>query len=161
LGVAGGNGLERIDPAITKRVCGLDINSAYLDAVRQRYADLPGLELYCADLAQEAIEFTPVRLVHAAMIFEHAGVERCLENALSMVAPGGNLSVVLQLPSPAEDGVSVSPYPSLLTLREDFRLIDPVFLRERIESAGFRMAEETTRPLACGKAFWMGIFERR
>jgi hypothetical protein len=44
----------------------------------------------------------PVQLVHAALVFEHAGVDDCLDNALSMIAPGGNLSVVLQMP--AENG---------------------------------------------------------
>jgi len=51
LGIAGGNGLDRIDSTITKRVVGLDINPLYLRAVQQRYRALPGLELCCADLA--------------------------------------------------------------------------------------------------------------
>jgi len=38
----------------------------------------------------------------AALIFEHAGLDRCLENAVNMVAPGAALSVVLQLPSAVE-----------------------------------------------------------
>ena len=33
------------------------------------------------------------------LIFEHAGLDQCLENAIALVAPGGTLSVVLQLPS--------------------------------------------------------------
>jgi len=37
-----------------------------------------------------------VELVHAALIFEHAGTGRCLENAISLVSPGGHLSVVTQ-----------------------------------------------------------------
>lgn len=28
LGAAGGNGLEQMDPAITRRVCGIDVNPA-------------------------------------------------------------------------------------------------------------------------------------
>lgn len=38
LGIAGGNGLERIDLDTTKRILGFDINASYLDEVRQRYA---------------------------------------------------------------------------------------------------------------------------
>jgi spermidine synthase len=37
IGVAGGNGLDRIDSSVTRRVVGIDINPAYLAAVRERY----------------------------------------------------------------------------------------------------------------------------
>jgi hypothetical protein len=160
LGVAGGNGLDRISPDVTKRVCGLDINPHYLEAVRRRYGNLPGLELHCADLANQAVQLAPVRLVHAALIFEHAGLEGCLRNALSMVAEGGSLSVVLQLPSPQSPDVSASPYASMQTLSGDFHLIDPAQLRGTLSGNGFRQVWETRYPLAGGKAFWMGIFER-
>jgi len=94
LGIAGGNGLERVDCTVTKKILGLDINVRYLDAVRQRYSALPSLELYCTDLAGEHLNLPPVELVHAALVFEHLGLGGCLENALSLVAPGGKLSVV-------------------------------------------------------------------
>src|SRR5437667_3575240 len=87
LGIAGGNGLDRIDASVTKRVVGLDINQSYLDAVRVRSSALGGLELHCVDLATESVALEPLDLVHAAMVFEHAGVGRCLENALALVAP--------------------------------------------------------------------------
>ena len=35
LGVAGGNGLEHVDSGLTKRVVGIDLNSLYLNAVRE------------------------------------------------------------------------------------------------------------------------------
>lgn len=159
LGVAGGNGLGRISPDVTTRVCGLDINPAYLERVRQRYGALPGLELHCVDLARETVRLEPVRLVHAALIFEHAGVDGCLRNAVSMVAAGGALSVVLQLPSPQAPEVSASPYPSVQALSADFRLVAPADLGGRLADRGFRQAWETRRPLPGGKAFWMGVFE--
>ena len=37
LGIAGGNGIDRINPAMTRRVIGLDLNPQYLETVRQRY----------------------------------------------------------------------------------------------------------------------------
>src|SRR5579872_7410889 len=42
LGVAGGNGLDRVDPAVTRRVVGIDIHPEYLDAVRQRHSAIAG-----------------------------------------------------------------------------------------------------------------------
>src|SRR5436305_9182848 len=52
LGVAGGNGLEQIDCAATKRIVGVDINQGYLEEVQRRFGTLPGLELHCRDLAE-------------------------------------------------------------------------------------------------------------
>ncbi len=160
LGIAGGNGLERIDSNITRCVVGLDVNPLYLDAVRQRYAAAYDLELYCIDLAEEIFHREPVRLVHAALVLEHAGAGRCLENALSLVAPGGALSVVLQLPSEIETHVGSSPFPSIQSLAPHFALIDPVWFSEKLEAGGFRLKHHARRTLPGGKALWMGIFER-
>src|SRR5262245_2509414 len=76
LGVAGGNGLEQIDGAATKRVVGVDINQRYLDEVQRRFGSgrVAGLELYCSDLAERGLRLPPVALVHAALIFEHMGL---------------------------------------------------------------------------------------
>src|SRR5262245_36739635 len=52
LGIAGGNGLEQIDPAVTKRIVGVDLNQRYLDEVGHRFATLPGLALHCRDVSK-------------------------------------------------------------------------------------------------------------
>ena len=87
LGIAGGNGLDHVDPNITKRVVGLDGNPLYLDEVRRRYAGKYVLGLYRVDLAAEPVDMEPLQLVHVALVFEHAGTDLC---------PGGSLSTVLQ-----------------------------------------------------------------
>ena len=160
LGIAGGNGLRHIDSKVTRRVVGVDINPAYLSSVRQRYPRIDGLELHCADLATEDLACDPVELVHAALVFEHAGTGRCLDKALRLVAPGGSLSVVLQLPSDSEPGVGAGQFASIRDLSDHFKLVDPAWLSETVKSRGFRMVHETTRPLASGKAFWMVMFTR-
>jgi len=160
LGVAGGNGLDHIDPTCTKRILGIDFNPSYLEATRQRYAALPGLELQCIDLSTDVVPLAPVNLVHAALVFEHAGVELCLENAVSLVAAGGALSVVLQLPSTSEAGVSPTPFPSMQTLKSHFTLVDPVWFRQTMESRGFRLTHEFRRSLPAGKSFWLALFSR-
>ena len=161
LGVAGGNGLQRVDSAITKRIIGLDINARYLEAVRQRYGALPGLELCCADLADKHLSLAPVELVHAALFFEHTGLGRCLENALFLVAPGGKLSVVLQLPSEAEQDVTSTRYSSMQALRDCFALIDVSQFCRKLEGKGFHLFQQEQRSLPTGKAFWLGIFAHR
>jgi hypothetical protein len=160
LGIAGGNGLDRIDTSMTKRIVGLDINPLYLEETRQRYVDRLPLELHCMDLCKQIEGFEPVQLVHAALVFEHAGVDRCLENAFLLVAPGGALSIVLQLPSESVPGVSGSQFLAMQELKSDFTLIDPAWLQKRLAGRGFSLTHQVRRSLPAGKGLWMGIFSR-
>jgi hypothetical protein len=155
LGVAGGNGLDRIDPLITRRVAGFDVNADYLQSVAERF---PHVECHCTDLAREAVAVPPFELVHAALILEHAGTGRCLDNAVALVQPGGWLSVVLQLPSDAQAGVAPTPFPSIQTLKDIFRFIDPAWLTNTLAARGLLLESEIRRPLPSRKAFWLGIF---
>ena len=158
LGIAGGNGLEHVNPATIKRVAGFDINPAYLDEVRRRFVTLPILELHCVDLSQDELRAAPVALVHAALFFEHAGLGRALDNALSLVARGGKLSVVLQLPERGQQNVTTTSYPSMQTLAGSFSLVDVSRLCALLEKQGFRLLNEELRPLPTGKTLWLGIF---
>lgn len=160
LGIAGGNGLGQIDRSVTKRIVGVDINQRYLDEVQQRFGTLAGLELHRRDLRQGEFDLAPVALVHAALIFEHAGLGAALENALALVARGGRLSIVLQLPSAEEAGVAPTRYTSIQTLRSDFSLIDREEVQRVMRLKGFQLIEQEHRPLAAGKALWLGIFIR-
>jgi hypothetical protein len=123
LGIAGGNGLEAIDAKVTKRVVGLDINAGYLQEVRRRFGHRAGLELHCVDLSEPLAGVVPVELVHAALVFEHAGMGMCLKNAMTLVAQGGALSVVLQLPSETEHAVTPSAFRSIDNLKGCFTLV--------------------------------------
>lgn len=158
LGIAGGNELYHVDSSTTVRVVGLDLNPLYLEATGQRYSHLPGLELHCVDLSKQHVELEPVQLVHAALVFEHAGVDCCLENAISMIVPGGNLSVVLQLPTDNGQTVGTSRFSSIQNLKSHFSLISPAWLCESLAVRGFRLIHQTTRALPAGKGFWTGIF---
>ena len=160
LGVAGGNGLEHIDCTVTKRIIGVDINQRFLDVVHQRFGTLPGIELHCCDLAKQPFRLAPAALVHAALIFEHVGLGRALANALSLVAPGGQFSVVLQLPGEMEQPVACTGYPSMQTLKQDFTLIDIGAFERLLAQDGFRLIEQKRRAVAGGKALWLGIFAR-
>jgi hypothetical protein len=160
-GVAGGNGLEAIDPSVTKRIVGVDINQQYLDAVEQRFGTLTGLELHRCDLTREPAEVAPGALVHAALLFEHTGLGLTLDNVLSLVAPVGILSVVLQLPSAEAKDVAITKYTSLQSVKQQFALIDVAGFRLEMASRGFQIMHEDKRPLPGGKAFWLGVFARQ
>ena len=158
LGIAGGNGLEHANPATIKRIVGVDINPGYLDEVRRRFGTHPSLELHCVDLSKDELRVAPVALVHGALFFEHAGVGRALDNALSMVSRGGTLSVVLQLPDREQQNVTPTSYPSMQTLAGSFAFVDVSHLRALVEHQGFRLLSEELRPLPTGKMLWLGIF---
>lgn len=160
LGIAGGNGLDRIDRQVTRRVAGVDINPAYLDIVRTRYGDL---ELHGVDLSQGPAPIEPVSLVHAALFFEHAGLDPALDHALRLVRnPGGRLCVVLQLPSTtSEAAVSNTGYASIQKLKDHFQFVDPQDFRQRMNSRGFTLEQESRHPLYGGKALWFAMFSSR
>jgi SAM-dependent methyltransferase len=165
LGVAGGNGLERIDRETTRRVVGVDLNPEYLAAVRERFGEMtglkmPGLELYEADLAEEPLALAPVELVHAALVFEHAGLGRCLDSALALIMPAGALSVVLQLPGAESQNVGGSGVASITRLAAHFSLIDRTALTHTLAERGLRLIHERSVPVPGGKRLWMGIFVR-
>jgi hypothetical protein len=80
---------------------------------------------------------------------------------VSLVAPDGYLSTVLQLPpSNAEPNVAPSQYTAMQTLSEHFRLVEPDNLCQTMKLRGFELQYETRRALRAGKGFWLGIFRR-
>jgi hypothetical protein len=160
LGVAGGNGLDAISTARTRRIVGVDVHPEYLNAVATRYSGMPGLELHQADLAAGRLQVAPVEHVHVALVFEHAGTGHCLQNALSLVAGGGWLSVVLQLPSVSEHGVSPTGYASLQALKPRFCFVEPAAFTREVAASGFELEAEQQCALPAGKAFWQGIYRR-
>jgi hypothetical protein len=158
LGIAGGNGLEHINAGVTTRVAGFDLNAAYLSVVRARFPELSGLDLLCVDLVEPLSSIEPFELVHAALIFEHAGTGPCLDNAVSLVRRGGAFSVVLQLPSEAQNAVAPTDFPSMQSLKSHFALVDPSEFTARILARGFRLEDEARASLPGGKAFWSAVF---
>jgi hypothetical protein len=75
-----------------------------------------------------------------------------------MIVPGGNLSVVLQLPTEGGQTVGASQFSSIQNLKSHFSVIGPAWLRESLAGRGFQLIHQTTRALPAGKGFWTGIF---
>ena len=158
LGIAGGNGLERASRPPIQRIVGVDINAQYLDEVRRRFGSRLNLELCCVDLSQEELDVAAMDLVHAALLFEHAGLGRALDNAVSLVAPDGKLSVVLQLPDGERQPVTPTPYASMQHLGRGFSLIDVSAFRQLLEERRFRLLADERLSLPTGKVLWLGVF---
>ena len=86
-GIAGGNGLEHIQKDKFEKVYGIDINSSYLQSVKQRYSNLDGLlECLHINLIDEADKLPKADMVVANLLIEYIGYE-CFQNAIRQVSP--------------------------------------------------------------------------
>lgn len=108
LGIAGGNGLERIQKNKFQRVYGVDINPSYLEKAMQRYPELDGLlECLCIDLTDETDRLPPADMVIANLLIEYIGYE-CFQKAVRQVDPK-YVSCIIQI-NTGDSWVSASPY---------------------------------------------------
>ncbi|HEY7723944.1 MAG TPA: class I SAM-dependent methyltransferase [Anaeromyxobacteraceae bacterium] len=138
-GVGTGNGLEHVDPAVTERVVGLDVNLQYLAVARQRHGRLGHrLELFCAEVEHADLEPASFDLAFAALLFEHVDAAAAAARIAGWLAPGGSLVAVLQLPSPA-GRVSPSRFagtPAFRAVAAGMRLVPPEELGGHLGRAG-------------------------
>lgn len=155
LGVAGGNGLEHIDPEKYTRVYGIDINSAYLAAVRERYASLGDvLELRRLDLCTEAEPLPQAELVIANLLVEYIGYEAFQTAVLKTGAK--YVSCVIQINTDEEAWVSDSPYIHAFDgLDAVHHQMDEDALSYAMESIGYHLILTAERLLPNGKKLVM------
>lgn len=108
MGVAGGNGLEHIDPQKFDRVYGIDVNKEYLLECEKRYPQLNSvMEYLCVDLTDENAVLPDVDLVIANLLIEYIGYN-CFKRSIDKIKPQ-YVSCVIQINT--DDGfVSDSPY---------------------------------------------------
>jgi SAM-dependent methyltransferase len=164
LGCATGNGLEAIDPAVTPRTVGIDVNPQYLAIARGRHARLgAALELRCADLLDCDLGAGAFALVHAALVFEHVDPAALAGRIARWLAPGGICAVVLQLAGADQPPPAVSPtaFASLQALSSTMRLLTPDDLRRLFAPHGLDELRAWEAPLPGGKAFHVGLYGGR
>jgi len=162
LGCATGNGFEHIDPAITQRVTGVDINPHYLRVLRTRFGlTIPGLQLVCADLATCELERESFDLVHCALVLEYLEPSVVIERAAGWLRPPGILVVVLQLPSAKSAKVSETQYKSLKRLEPIMKLVEPETVQRVAAEAGLSEVRAFKEMLESGKEFFVGHYLKR
>ena len=153
LGIAGGNGLDLIDPQTTDAVYGYDVNPDYLAACEARYRDSLGDRL---DLIEASIDrsltIERVDLLIANLIIEYVGAEEFVSFVAANAASIDVLSCVIQR-NDAESFVSSTDYSSsfdaLASVSSD---IDPDSLTAAMSDAGFLALGRCEYPLSNGKA---------
>lgn len=159
LGCAGGNGFDRIDPQVTTRVVGIDINPLYVAKARERFQRrLPGLELVVADLQEGGVSCAPVDLVFAALLFEYVETDAVLASVRRLLNSRGLLTTVVQLPSVDGPTVTPSPFASLQSLSPCLRLLSPETLRDRAAVHGLSEVECERVASPGGKSFQVQTF---
>jgi SAM-dependent methyltransferase len=159
LGCAGGNCFERIDPDVTSRVIGVDLNGPYLKEARNRFGkSFRALELVEGDIQNDTIAFGPVELIYAALILEYVNVDATFLHLHRLLSPGGTLVTVIQLSNADIAAVTPSPYSSLQSLESIMRLIAPEFLTEDARRNCLTQTSSSTRQAPGGKRFQVQTF---
>ncbi len=151
LGVAGGNGLEHIDPKQISRVYGIDINDQYLAACQKRFAHLQScLSVMRLDLSDASVALPAADLYIANLLIEYTGVAAFVSQ-ISRVMPR-LVSCVIQKNANAPF-VSVSPYREALSGLSDFHCdIDADGLTAGLCGAGYQLLLTEEYPLPGGKS---------
>jgi SAM-dependent methyltransferase len=158
LGCGTGNGLEHVNPAVTQKVVGVDVNLQYLGVARQRFFHLGArLELYCSEAERFRTQPSSFDLVHAALLFEYLHPEVLVRKISEWIAPGGACSVVLALPGGTGP---LAPTKTLQIIEKAMKLVPPDELTRLFEHYGLPRKRAKTLPLKHGRSFWVGVFGR-
>src|SRR3954469_3223046 len=160
LGCGPGNGLDVVDPTVTLRFVGVDLNADYLSLARQRHARLgPVATWICASVDRCDLEPSGFDLIHAALLLEYINPAVVLPRVAGWLAPGGLFSVVLQLRG-GDGRIPAPAFATLQALSGLMQLVDPDDLRRLAPRAGLVEQSSRALPLARGKSFWAATFAR-
>jgi SAM-dependent methyltransferase len=151
--------LDHVDPDVTERAVGIDLNIQYVTVARQRYRRLgTALELYCADALharlQPAADFD---LVHVALVLEHVEPEALLRAVGEWIAPGGTCAVVTRRPGAAAPGDGAA-HESLRRVAREMRLVEPGRVAEALARQGLRRAGSWEVGLRGGARLHVAVF---
>ena len=164
IGVAGGNGLERVDPSCVRCIIGVDINEKYVETAKQRYGHaFHESHFIVADIQQSStLKGIPkVELAYAALLFEYVDVQMAVASCCDMITDEGVFCTVLQLPTEGHHKVSPSPFVSLQLLQPVMRLVDPDTLLSTCTQHGLTLVEHREAVSPSGKRFAVQTFQRK
>ena len=151
LGVAGGNGIEHARPEKYRAVYCVDINEAYLQAVRERYAGQPAVQCLRADLAEEADRLPAAELVIANLLIEYIGYP-AFTAVIRKVGPE-YVSCVIQINTDTKQWVSDSPYLHAFDrLDEVHHQMEEDALENAMKEIGYSLIHRSIETLPNGKA---------
>jgi ubiquinone/menaquinone biosynthesis C-methylase UbiE len=160
VGCSGGNGFDRLVGSMVHRIVGIDINAAYIEAARSRFALLiPRLELYVADVQSLPLNLEPVDMLFAALILEYVDAGMAIHSFKRLCRPGGALVVILQVAASNPVPVSPSPYQAIQSLAQVMWLLDPIYVQKIAGAVGFSLTSSRPVNLKSGKEFAVLSFQ--
>ena len=159
LGIAGGNGLEHVDPNKYSAVYGIDINPGYLQEVKSRYSNLGNLlKCICIDLIAESSKLPKADFVIANLLIEYIGYD-CFKNVIKHAQPR-YVSCGIQI-NTGKEFVSESPYLYVFDgLSSIHHQMETVELIGHMSSIGYQHLSTTEFPLPNGKMLVKVDFKR-
>lgn len=159
LGVAGGNGLEHIETEKYNIVYSVDINSKYLQEVRNRYNNLNDImKCLCIDLISETDKLPSCDFIIANLLIEYIGYE-CFQTVVKQVKPK-YVSCGIQI-NINEEFVSDSPYlHSFDGLNSVHHQIETEELTEAMYGIGYKLVLTKEYPLPNRKKLLQADFEK-
>jgi SAM-dependent methyltransferase len=161
LGCATGNGLEHIEPSVTRKVVAIDVNPEYVEVVKARYQTLgSALEVRCEDLASCVLSTGDFDLVHVALLFEYVDPAVLIPRIATWLAPEGVCACVIQLEGDVAP-VTPSPYASMAMLKKCMRLVSPAEIVRLFGKYGLAQTSSWEVPLKGGKRFHVSLYAHR
>lgn len=150
LGVAGGNGLEHINPQEFDKVYGVDINRDYLIECEKRYPQLKDvMEFLCVDLTDKNTVLPKVDLLIANLLVEYIGYQ-CFVEIIKKTNPH-YISCIIQI-NTDDSFVSDSPYIHTFdSLNSVHHQIDKENLSKALDTVNYRRVAEAEGILPNGK----------
>jgi hypothetical protein len=160
LGVAGGNGLELVDPAIVRRVVALDFNPDYVALCTRRHAtSFDQFEPVLHDLSQGPPPIAPVECIFAGLVLEYLCIESFCGYLADLLTTDGNFAALLQLPSASLPEISASPFSSLSRLEPAFSFVHPTSLDDALFARGFSRIASERYKIDSGKSFYYASYQ--
>ncbi|MBN2341935.1 MAG: class I SAM-dependent methyltransferase [Deltaproteobacteria bacterium] len=160
IGCGTGNGLEHIETTCTTRTTVVDMNPAFLEVLRSRYAArISGLEIVEGDLLQCELpgEYS---LIFGGLVFEFVPYKKLLRRVAEWLTVDGIFSVVLQLPNSNLPDVSDTRFERLKTLNQIVQLVDvPQFIQHCVQLQ-LHQIDDCVQTLNSGKSFYIGTFQK-
>ena len=153
LGIAGGNGLEHIDPTFVHQVVGIDINESYLKQTEIRFQDkFPQLKLIKCNVDETTECFIKSDFIWAALFLEYVDLTNCIRFMLNNLAEHGVVIVTIQSNN-GNGAVSQSGIEGVKVLSGQFKSIDREIVLKAFNDAGFSLQAEEVNELPNGKTF--------
>lgn len=154
LGCTTGQDLALVDPHVTERAVGVDLNREYLAAARIKLARLgERLDLVHGDVLTIDLGGACFDLIHAALIFEYVDPSALLERIREWLAVNGVCCIVSQNAAAGIAPVSRTAYESLCSLEGHMRLVDREGVHAAALVAGLELVAAYSVNLPGGKSF--------